>query len=121
MHQAVLSFMLSNLLSRADDSVTVTIPSNVKISAPLKSYTREITQMSHISRHIWAHVGDYSDGHKQPQLVLSESLTFLNEIKKLDLVSYHITVLLLQLLKNGNAGPYIYFDVTLFTVYKHSI
>ncbi|XP_053396218.1 midasin-like isoform X2 [Mercenaria mercenaria] len=73
-HQSVLSYMLSTLLSRADNCVTLTTPSNVKISAPLKSYTKEITQMSHISRHIWSHVGTYSNSSKQPVALDKTSL-----------------------------------------------
>ncbi|KAH3728947.1 hypothetical protein DPMN_054910 [Dreissena polymorpha] len=60
LHQPVLSLVLCMLLSRSDTEVSMTIPPNVKISAPLKSYTRELTQLWFMSQHIWAHVGRIS-------------------------------------------------------------
>jgi len=55
-HKAVQSFAFYSLLVRVD--MTSDLP-NVKIPASLKSYQKEITQLQHISHHIWTHADHY--------------------------------------------------------------
>ncbi|KAL4232858.1 AAA ATPase midasin [Mactra antiquata] len=65
-HQPLLSYMTCVLLSRADNSISMTTPANVKINASLKNYKREINKLQHLSRYIWSHVATISNTNRQP-------------------------------------------------------
>ncbi|WAR08077.1 MDN1-like protein [Mya arenaria] len=57
--QPVLSVAMTSLLSRPDKMVSMET-ADVKIGASVKSYSREITQLSYLSQHVWTHVCSYS-------------------------------------------------------------
>ena len=57
--EPVVSFIMFNLLSRADNRDLMESP-NVRLDAPLSRYKQELGQLSQIGSHIWSNMAVYA-------------------------------------------------------------